>query len=154
MKKVILTLALVVATQFGFAQAKKAVAKKTTTTVSAAPAMSEEDYKKEVLKVVDKSAIGSQLSMIKDQVIGQIPADKQAAFLVDFDASITDLKEKLVPVYMEAFTKEEIKAMNVFYSSPVGKKMDEKAAELNTKSQEIAKTWGETFQATMMKYMQ
>ncbi|WP_395062946.1 DUF2059 domain-containing protein [Flavobacterium sp.] len=153
MKKVILTLALVVATQFGFAQAKKDVSKKATTTVSTS-VISEEDYKKEVLKVVDKSAIGSQLSMIKDQVIGQIPADKQAAFLVDFDASLTDLKEKLVPVYMEAFTKEEIKAMNVFYSSPVGKKMDEKAAELNTKSQEIAKTWGEGFQATMMKYMQ
>jgi hypothetical protein len=135
MKKIILTLGLVLVTQFGFSQMDEA-------------------FKKDVLKVIEKGDIGSQLRTVKDQVIKNLPAEKQAAFTVEFDASINDLYTKLVPVYAEAYTKEDIKAMIAFYESPVGKKMAEKATGLNEKSQEVAKEWGQGLQSMMMKYME
>jgi hypothetical protein len=157
MKKLILTFALVAVSQVGVAQAKKATPKKVATTeVTTAKVveMTDEEYKKGILKVIEKGSVGSQLKMVKEQVIKQIPSDKQAAFLVEFDASLEDLQSKLIPVYMETYTKEDVKAMIAFYESPVGKKMAEQESSLNEKSQEVAKTWGEGFQAMMMKYMQ
>ena len=152
MKKLILTVAVLAMTQVGISQNKKAAVKKEAVTVVST--MSEDDYKKEVLKVIENGDIGKQLNAAKGQVMGQIPAEKQAAFVIDFDASVNDLYEKLVPVYMETYTKEDIMAMKAFYESPVGKKMAEKATELSEKSQEVAKDWGQGMQAMMMKYMQ
>ncbi len=155
MKKLILTFALVAVSQFGFSQAKKSTTKLGATPVKTeASVYSDEDYKKDIVRVIEKGEIGSQLRMVKDQVLKTIPSDKQAAFLVEFDASIAALNEKLIPVYMEAYAKEDVKAIIAFYESPVGKKMAEKSAGINEKAQTTAKEWGEGFQAMMMKYMQ
>ena len=155
MKKLILTFALVAVSQFGFSQAKKTSNKLGATPVKTEiSAYSDEDYKKDIVKVIEKGEIGSQLRMVKDQVLKSIPSEKQAAFLVEFDASMAALNDKLIPVYTEAYTKEDVKAIIAFYDSPVGKKMAEKSATINEKAQATAKEWGEGFQAMMMKYMQ
>lgn len=155
MKKLILTFALVAVSQFGFSQAKKASNKLASTPVKTEiSAYSDEDYKKDIIRVIEKGEIGSQLRMVKDQVLKSIPSEKQAAFLVEFDASMAALNDKLIPVYTEAYTKEDVKAIIAFYDSPVGKKMTEKSAAINEKAQATAKEWGEGFQAMMMKYMQ
>ena len=155
MKKLILTFALVAVSQFGFSQAKKTSNKSVVTPVKTEiSAYSDEDYKKDIVKVIEKGEIGSQLRMVKDQVLKSIPSEKQAAFLVEFDASMAALNDKLIPVYTEAYTKEDVKAIIAFYDSPVGKKMAEKSAAINEKAQATAKEWGEGFQAMMMKYMQ
>ena len=44
--------------------------------------------------------------------------------------------------------------MMAFYNSPVGKKMKEKAGEINQKSQEVMMEIQADLQAMMMKYMQ
>jgi hypothetical protein len=156
MKKLIFTFALIAASQVGVSQVKKTSTKLATAPVKTetSVAYSDEAYKKDIVRVIEKGEIGSQLRMVKDQVLKTIPSDKQAAFLVEFDASIVSLNEKLIPIYMEAYTKEDVKAIIAFYDSSVGKKMAEKSAGINEKAQETAKEWGEGFQAMMMKYMQ
>lgn len=134
MKKIILTLALVFVAQLGMAQ--------------------DDAYKKDILKVIERGDFGSQLQMVKAQISKQIPAAKQPAFLIEFDASLASLYEKLMPSYMETYTKDDVKAILAFYESPVGKKMALKASELNEKAEVVGKEWGEGLQGMMMKYMQ
>ncbi|HEU0136020.1 MAG TPA: DUF2059 domain-containing protein [Flavobacterium sp.] len=134
MKKLILTLVLVLASQFVSAQ--------------------DEAYKKDVLRVIEASGAVAPMKMAKTQIMQMIPAEKQAAFAVEFEATMPPVYEKLVKIYSETYTKEDIKAMLVFYDSPVGKKISSKSDALTTASGAAMQEWGQGLQAMMMKYMQ
>jgi hypothetical protein len=135
MKKIILVLACMLAAQFTIAQAK------------------DEAFKKDVLKMLEISGSNAQVNVAKNQIIKMIPAEKQDAFLVEFNASLPGLYDKLADVYMETYTKEDIRAMIKFYESPVGKKMGAKAGEIAEKSQAAGAEWGAALQPMLMKYM-
>lgn len=134
MKKLILTFVFVAVAQIGFAQEDAA-------------------FKADVLKVVQKSS-GSQIEAAKKQILGMIPEAKQASFLVEFDGIIAKANEGTVKIYMEEYTKEDIKAILAFYNSPVGKKMDEKAEIITTKTQESMMSLQGEVQELISKYMQ
>lgn len=136
MKKLILTFAFFVVAQFGYSQAV------------------DEAFKKDVMKVIERSGSGGQLAAAKKQILTMIPEDKQAAFLVEFDALMPKVYEASAKVYMEEYTKEDIKAMLAFYESPVGKKMAEKSEVIASKSQEAMMSLQGDIQALVMKYMQ
>jgi hypothetical protein len=92
--------------------------------------------------------------MAKNQILKAIPAEKQAAFLIEFDAAMPALYDKLAAIYMETYTKDDVKQMIAFYESPVGKKITAKAGEIAEKSMVAGQEWGQGLQAMMMKYMQ
>jgi hypothetical protein len=83
-----------------------------------------------------------------------IPKDKQAAFVVEFDILLKKVNDATVEIYMQEYSKEDIKAMLDFYSSPVGKKMADKAEIIATKSQESMASLQGEIQALLMKYAQ
>jgi hypothetical protein len=149
MKKLILTFGIVLVSQFGFAQTNST---KPAAEIAAAPV--DEAFKKEVEKVIERSGASGQLASAKKQILGMIAEDKHAAFLVEFDALTAKVSESTVKIYMEEYTKEDIKAMLAFYDSPVGKKMAEKAEVIATKSQEEMMSLQGDMQALVMKYMQ
>ena len=134
MKKFIITLALVLVAQFGFSQVDEA-------------------FKKDVLKVIEKSGGGAQVNAAKKQVLAMIPAEKQTAFLVELDVILNKIQDETAKIYMQEYTKEDIKAMLAFYESPVGKKMTAKAEILSTKSQESMMSVQTDVQELMSKYM-
>jgi hypothetical protein len=104
------------------------------------------------LKVVERS--GSGLGSYKKQILANIPEDKQAAFSVEFDGLIAKANDLTAKIYMEEYSKEDIKAMLAFYESPVGKKMSEKAPAIMEKSQASMMELQGEIQSMMMKYMQ
>lgn len=134
MKKLFLTIALVLVAQFGMAQ--------------------EDAFKKDVMRLIEVNGSNAQMKMAKDQILKMVPADKQAAFTIEFDSTLPSFYEKMAKVYMETYTKEDVKAMLAFYEGPVGKKMNEKADALAEKTQVAAQEWGQGLQSMMMKYMQ
>lgn len=136
MKKLVVAVAFVLAAQVGMAQTQ------------------DEAFKKDVLKVLDMSGANAQMKSAKDQILKMIPAGKQAAFLVEFDATLPALNDKIAKIYMETYTPEDVKNMIKFYESPVGKKISEKAGILFEKSQAAGQEWGEGLQGMVMKYMQ
>lgn len=133
MKKFIVTITVVLVSHFGMAQ---------------------DAFKQDVLKVLKASGSAAQMELAKEQVMGNIPEDKKAAFSKDFDDSLPSLYDKMAKVYMEMYTHEEVKQMLKFYNTPVGKKMSEKSGELTKKNMEAAQEWGMELQGIMMKYMQ
>ena len=134
MKKIILTFALVFIAQLGFSQ--------------------DDAFKKDILRVIEMSGSANSMKAAKDQILKMVPEAKKAAFIIEFDSTIPSLYDKLAIIYMETYTREDIKAMIAFYESPVGKKINEKAGVLFEKSQTAGKEWGEGLQEMMMKYMQ
>ncbi|WP_445452843.1 DUF2059 domain-containing protein [Flavobacterium sp. 25HG05S-40] len=114
----------------------------------------EKATREDVLKVIEKSGASGQMIAAKKQVLQMIPQDKQAAFSVEFDAILKKANEKTVDVYLQEYTKDDVKAMLAFYESPVGKKMADKAEVIATKSQEAMASLQGEIQAMMMKYMQ
>ena len=134
MKKVIITLALILVAHLGFSQVDEA-------------------FKKDVLKVIERSGGGAQVNAAKKQVLAMIPAEKQTAFLVELDVILNKIQDETAKIYMQEYTKEDIKAMLAFYESPVGKKMTAKAEILSTKSQESMMSVQTDVQELMSKYM-
>ena len=134
MKKLIVTFALVLLAQVGFSQ--------------------DEAFKKDVLKVIEMSGAANQMKSAKTQILQMVPKEKQAAFILDFDATMPALYDKIAAIYMETYSKEDIKAMMAFYDSPVGRKINEKAGNILEKTQAAGKEWSEELQGLMAKYMQ
>jgi len=135
MKKIVLTFALVLAAQISMAQTNEA-------------------FKKDVLKVIEVTGSASQMKLAKDQILKMIPKEKQAAFLIEFDASLPSLYDKIAKVYMEEYSHDDIKQILKFYETPVGKKMTEKAGVIAEKNMAASQEWGSSLQGMMMKYMQ
>ena len=83
-----------------------------------------------------------------------IPKEKQAAFLVEFEATLPSLYDKIANVYMQEYTHDDIKQILKFYETPIGKKMTEKAGVIAEKNMTASQEWGSSLQGMMMKYMQ
>jgi uncharacterized protein len=134
MKKITLLLLVVFAAQFSFSQ-------------------EDADFKKDVLKVIERSGASGQMAAAKKQILTMIPEDKHAAFLIEFEAFMPKVNDATAKIYMEEYTKEDVKAMLAFYDSPIGKKMAEKAETIASKSQEAMMSLKGDMQALVMKYM-
>ena len=134
MKKLLFAVAFVLVSQLGLAQDKPT--------------------KEDVAAVIEKSGASGQMNAAKKQVLAMIPKDKQAAFVVEFDVLLKKVNDSTVEIYMQEYSKEDIKAMLAFYNSPVGKKMADKAEIIAQKSQESMACLQGEIQALMMKYMQ
>ena len=134
MKKVFFTIVLALIAQIGLAQ--------------------DEAYKKDIMRLVSMSSSVEQIKLAKDQVIKMIPAEKQAAFTVEFEAALPSLYDNIAKAYMETYTKDEVKEIIKFYDSPIGKKIVEKSGVLAEKSQTALQNWAVGLQPMMMKYMQ
>lgn len=154
MKKVILTVAVLAMTQVGLAQAKKAAPKAEAAPVTVSAVSTDDAFKAEVMKVIERSGSGGQMNSAKKQILGMIPEDKHAAFTVEFDAMMPKIYEGTAKIYMEEYTRDDIKAMLAFYESPIGKKMAEKAEVIAEKSQASMMELQGEIQTLVMKYMQ
>lgn len=117
-------------------------------------AIAQDAFKEDVLKVLKASGSAAQMELAKDQVLVNIKEDKKAEFSKDFDASLPSLYDKMAKVYMTTYTHDEIKQMLVFYNSPIGIKMGQKAGELAKRNMQAGQEWGAELQGLMMKYMQ
>ena len=134
MKKILFTLAIIFISQFGNAQ--------------------DADFKKDVLKYLELSGQSANIKAALREATKSVPAEKQAAFLVELDIAIQDLMGKTADMYMTEFTHEDVNALLKFYATPIGKKLSEKNGVLTEKAMEVGKKWGQGLQTIMMKYMQ
>lgn len=134
MKKLLAIAVFALVSQVGFAQEKPS--------------------REDVNKVIERSGAAGQINAAKKQILSMIPQDKQAAFIVEFDVILKKANDKTIELYMQEYTKDDIKAMLAFYDSPVGKKMSEKAEVISSKTQESMMELQGEVQAMVMKYMQ
>lgn len=133
MKKLLLTLVVVLATQLTFAQ---------------------DAFKKDVIKYLNLSGQRTTFEMFVKDLAVNVPAEKQADFKKELAVAIDDLMSKMADLYMKEFTHDDIKAAIAFCESPVGKKITSKSELLYTEGKEVGQEWGMSLQPLLMKYMQ
>lgn len=133
MKKIMLTFAFFVVTNFAIAQ---------------------DAFKADVEKVIEMSGANTTMDAVKKQVLGMIPESKQAEFLKEFDVVMNSINDEQVKNFMEVYSHDDIKEMIKFYDTPTGKKIKEKAGILAEKNMAMQQTIGMQLQGIMMKYMQ
>lgn len=134
MKKTIVSLMLLLATQIGFAQ--------------------DVAFKTDVLKYLEVNGAASNIRMITDRLTDNIVEDKKTDFQKELNTSIDDLMSKMADLYMTEFTHEEVKEILKFYKTSVGEKLSNKTSLLTEKAQKIGEEWGTGLQKVLMKYMQ
>ncbi|MDV6169155.1 DUF2059 domain-containing protein [Flavobacterium sp. DG1-102-2] len=135
MKKVILAAIFMLVAQAGMAQATDAM-------------------KADVKKFLQISGINGQLDAAKKQVLSMVPAEKQAEFTKEFDASLAPVIKFQEEYYLKEFTADDLKQMIKYYESPIGKKFVEKSAGLAQASMPVVQEWSQGLQGMVMKYMQ
>jgi uncharacterized protein len=134
MKKMIVTVAFLAIANFGMAQ--------------------DATFKTDVLKVIQMSGGAASMELAKDQVAKMVPEAKRAAFIVEFNATLPSLYDKLADIYMKEYTHDEIREMIKFYETPVGKKITAKSGTIAEQAAKAGETWGQQLQPLVMKYMQ
>lgn len=58
------------------------------------------------------------------------------------DASILDVQKRLVPVYKNHFTLEDIQQLIAFYKTPIGQKLAQKTPLITGESMQVGQQWG------------
>ncbi len=122
-------------------------------------AQADKEYTKLLQKMLESAGNDGAYKSAITQIIGMykaadssIPDDFWNSFEKEFSAkSYDDLIEKLAPVYAKYLTKEDLKQLNDFYQTPVGKKYAKVVPNITMDSMEIGKAWG---QEIAMKVLQ
>lgn len=109
--------------------------------------------KQDAVKLLDLSGANAQYEVAINQIVKNVPAEKQAEFKKEVIASMSGLTDKIADIYVAEFTHDDIKAMIKYYESPIGKKAASKTGVLAEKAQEIGMEWAQTLQPIIMKYL-
>ena len=112
------------------------------------------DFKTDVMLLIKNTGATASMDIAKKQILDMIPEAKKAEFVKEFDAMLPALYEKLVKIYMEEYTHEDVKEVIKFYETPTGKKMASKVGPIFEKSMVASQDWAQQLQPLMMKYMQ
>lgn len=135
MKKLITGIALICAVQFSSAQ--------------------NSEFKKDVLEYIKITKVSEQQkSMLREQLSQMVKGDKLDKILAEADKELPKLRDLVADEIMEVFTHEEIKEMNKFYRTDLGKTIIEKGQTLQPKLVKAGMEWGQKdLTPIIMKYM-
>lgn len=134
MKKLVFAVAFILTANFGMAQ--------------------DAAFKNDVKKLLELSGASAQMDVAKKQVIAMIPAEKQEAFLKEFEESLKPVVAVQENFYLNEFTHDDVKQMIKYYETPVGKKLAQKSVKLTEANMAVLQEWTMELQGIMMKYMQ
>ncbi len=122
--------------------------------VYSANAQSQDAFRKDVVQYLQMSKSMKAFDDMTKDMYKNVPLAKQADFKKELAVIMTSLENKIINIYMEEFTPEDMKAVLGFYNSPAGQKLLAKTDVLYTKGQSVGQLWGQEIQALMTKYAQ
>jgi uncharacterized protein len=105
---------------------------------------------KKLLTLTGARAIGlrasAQVLEMYKQAHSEIAAEVWQEILHEAEARLDEfVMERLVPIYDQYLSHEDIKALIVFYESPLGKKLLQVMPRMSQESMIAGQTWGRDF---------
>lgn len=110
------------------------------------------DYKNETIEFLKLTGAGSAFVNAIDQIGALVPEEKKEAYRTEAKTTLQGLYEKMADVYMEEFTRDEIKELTAFYQTDLGKKLAEKQLTLTQKAMAFGQSWGMEVHTIAQKY--
>lgn len=104
-----------------------------------------------VAKMIELSGAKTNFDMAIDQMLDlqkmQFSDALSDEFFEEFQKEakkdgFSKIVDKLIPIYMEHHTEEEIDGMIAFYESEIGKKMVEKTPLIMQEAMQVGQAWG------------
>lgn len=142
MKKVILSLALLIMASNAFAQENKEY----TNTLSK---MLEVSGSQEMFKAM----LGQMTAMYKQQN-STVPEAVWNEIDVELaSTSLQELTTMLSPIYQQHLSIEDLEGAIAFYNTPIGKKLAEKTPLISAQSMQVGQQWGIKLGAEITKLM-
>lgn len=120
----------------------------------AANAQNQDAFRKDVVQYLQMSKSMKAFDDMTKDMYKNVPLAKQADFKKELAVIMASLENKIIDIYMQEFTPEDMKAVLGFYNSPAGQKLVAKTDVLYTKGQSVGTLWGQEVQALMAKYAQ
>ncbi|GAA4295791.1 hypothetical protein GCM10023163_15300 [Aestuariibaculum suncheonense] len=111
------------------------------------------EFKKETIEFIKLTGATSAFENAISQIGGMVADDKKEAYMEEAKGTLGGLYEKMAGLYMEEFTREEVKELTVFYKKKLGEKLAGKQFDLAQKAMMFGQRWGMEVQAIAQKYM-
>ena len=113
-----------------------------------------QDYKSDTIAFIKKTGSTALFDQAISQVGMMVPEDKKDAYTIEATGTLEDLYTQLADLYMKEFSEEEIKTLNTFYESDLGKKLASKQTVLTQQGMVIGQSWAMKLQEVAKKYAQ
>ena len=110
------------------------------------------EFEKETIEFIKLTGAGAAFESGINQIGMMVPAESKAAYSIEANKTLEPLYSKMAKLYMEEFTKEDIKELVKFYNTDLGKKLAEKQLGLTQKAMAFGQSWGMEVQAIAQKY--
>ncbi|MEP1488914.1 MAG: DUF2059 domain-containing protein [Algibacter sp.] len=110
------------------------------------------EFEKETIEFIKLTGAGAAFESGINQLGMMVPAESKAAYLIEANKTLDPLYSKMAKLYMEEFTRDDIKELVKFYNTDLGKKLAEKQLGLTQKAMSFGQSWGIEVQAIAQKY--
>ena len=113
----------------------------------------------EIRKMIEETGTVKAMDQIKGRMITMLKAQHSELPAEFWERMQTEMKmdelvEKLIPIYNKYYTLEDVKAINAFYESPVGRHMTEVRPLLSADSMQVGQVWGRELGRKLMEEIQ
>jgi uncharacterized protein len=116
------------------------------------------EYKNEVLKYFELTNSADLSKQILNQMLDtfkkslkQVPEEIWDDLKNEFENSSQDILENLIPIYYKYYTIDDIKKLNEFYDSEIGKKIIKYQSQITKESYDIGVEWGKEIGNRILK---
>jgi uncharacterized protein len=116
------------------------------------------EYKNEVLKYFELTNSADLSKQIVNQMIDtykkslkQVPEEIWDDLKNEFENSSQNILENLIPIYYKYYTIDDIKKLNEFYDSEIGKKIIKYQSQIAKESYDIGVEWGKEIGNRILK---
>lgn len=109
-------------------------------------------FKSETIEFIKITGATKAFDDAIDQIGNMVSQDNKEAYKKEAVATLDELYNDMAALYMEEFTREEIKALVAFYKTDLGKKLAGKQVTLAQKGMMMGQSWGMKVQGIAQKY--
>ncbi|MFS4483545.1 DUF2059 domain-containing protein [Hyunsoonleella sp. 2307UL5-6] len=109
-------------------------------------------FKSETIEFIKITGATKAFDDAIDQIGNMVSQDNKEAYKKEAVATLDELYNDMATLYMEEFTREEIKALVAFYKTDLGKKLAGKQVTLAQKGMMMGQSWGMKVQGIAQKY--
>ncbi len=101
---------------------------------------------------VFEAAVNSQIDSLQ-KMRPDLPAQLWTDFRADIsrELDLSELMEKLIPIYDRHFTDAEVEQLIAFYETPVGRKLTSEMPQIQQEAMAVSKDWAEAKSAKLEK---
>ena len=102
----------------------------------------------EIRRTLELTGVKKLMEQIKSQMIAQMRSDMKEVLPDEFwtkiekKMDVSELIEKLIPLYDKYYSLEDLRALNKFYASDVGQRVIATAPKIMKESMAIGMEWG------------